>query len=130
MQAIRAAFEYSGQKCSALARVYVPRSLWEGGFQQTLVDQVNKITIGPCTSWDHFTGPVIAKHSFDKITGIIEKAKKDGGEVIAGGKCEWSERKNRRPRQVRNNDPSQGTTRRVSSSSLPSSSQRTPSRSP
>jgi 1-pyrroline-5-carboxylate dehydrogenase len=47
----------------------VPRSLWEGGFQQTLVEQVNKITIGPCTSWDHFTGP-----------------------VIASGKCEWGER--------------------------------------
>ncbi|WWC87653.1 1-pyrroline-5-carboxylate dehydrogenase [Kwoniella dendrophila CBS 6074] len=90
-QALRAAFEYSGQKCSALSRCYVPKSLWEGGFQELLVEETNKITIGPCTEWNHFTGPVIGRPAFDKITGIIEQAKKDGGEVIAGGK--WDDSK-------------------------------------
>ena len=85
MQAIRAAFEYSGQKCSALARCYVPKSLWEGGFRETLVAETNKITIGPCTSFEHFTGPVINKASYERITGIIEEAKAQGDEVVAGG---------------------------------------------
>ncbi|RSH84624.1 1-pyrroline-5-carboxylate dehydrogenase [Apiotrichum porosum] len=86
VQAIRAAFEYSGQKCSALSRVYVPRSLWEGGFQEELVKQAGSITIGPCTEFEHFTGPVIGRPSYDRITSIIEKAKAAGGEVIVGGK--------------------------------------------
>ncbi|ORX36362.1 delta-1-pyrroline-5-carboxylate dehydrogenase [Kockovaella imperatae] len=86
-QSIRAAFEYSGQKCSALSRCYVPESLWNNGFKETLIAETNKISIGPCFEFNHFTGPVIAQHSFDKITGIITKAKEAGGEVIAGGKC-------------------------------------------
>ena len=87
VQAIRAAFEYSGQKCSALARCYVPKSMWEGGFRDSLVKKVNAITVGPCTEWEHFTGPVINKPAFERITGIIEEAKQAGGEVIAGGDC-------------------------------------------
>jgi hypothetical protein len=62
--------------------------LWEGGFKDTLAAEAGKITIGPCTSWEHFTGPVIGKPAFDKITGIIEKAKKEGGEVLVGGQSE------------------------------------------
>ncbi|CAK9783390.1 delta-1-pyrroline-5-carboxylate dehydrogenase 1 [Cutaneotrichosporon oleaginosum] len=90
IQAIRAAFEYSGQKCSALARCYVPRSLWEGGFQEELVKQAGSITIGPCTEFQHFTGPVIGRPAFDRITGMIEKAKQAGGEVIVGGTADDS----------------------------------------
>ncbi|WWC68847.1 1-pyrroline-5-carboxylate dehydrogenase [Kwoniella pini CBS 10737] len=89
-QAIRAAFEYSGQKCSALSRCYVPSSLWNNGFKDLLVSETNKITIGPCTEWNHFTGPVIGKPAFQKITGIIAQAKKDGGEIIAGGSSDDS----------------------------------------
>ena len=77
----------SGQKCSALSRCYVPKSLWEGGFRDELGAQTNKITIGPCTSFEHFTGPVIGRPAFDKITGIIAKAKEAGGEILAGGSC-------------------------------------------
>lgn len=90
VQAIRAAFEYSGQKCSALARCYVPKSLWETGFKEELVKQTNNIKIGPCTEFGNFTGPVINGPAFDKISGMIEKAKKEGAEVIAGGKCDNS----------------------------------------
>ncbi|BEI82527.1 hypothetical protein CcaverHIS002_0303950 [Cutaneotrichosporon cavernicola] len=90
IQAIRAAFEYSGQKCSALSRCYVPRSLWEGGFQEELIKQAGSITIGPCTEFQHFTGPVIGRPAFDRITGIIEKAKQEGAEVIVGGTADDS----------------------------------------
>ena len=90
VQAIRGAFEYSGQKCSALARCYVPRSLWEGGFKDELQKQVNSISIGPCTEFEHFTGPVIGRPSFDRITSIIAKAKEAGGEILAGGSADDS----------------------------------------
>ena len=74
-----------------MARAYVPRSLWEGGFKQRLAEQTKSITVGACTEFQHFQGPVIGRPAFDKITGIIEQAKKDGGEVLAGG--EWDDSK-------------------------------------
>ncbi|KAL1702461.1 Aldehyde/histidinol dehydrogenase [Schizophyllum commune] len=85
VQTIRAAFEYSGQKCSALSRLYVPKSLWEGGFKDLLLSEVAKIKVGPCTEWTNHMGPVIAQPAFDKITGYIQKAKDAGGEVLIGG---------------------------------------------
>ncbi|KAL1664468.1 Aldehyde/histidinol dehydrogenase [Schizophyllum commune] len=85
VQTIRAAFEYSGQKCSALSRLYVPKSLWESGFKDLLLSEVAKIKVGPCTEWTNHMGPVIAQPAFDKITGYIQKAKDAGGEVLIGG---------------------------------------------
>lgn len=90
VQAIRAAFEYQGQKCSALSRCYVPESLWEGGFRDQLKEQCARITLGPCTEFGHFMGPVIGRPAFDKIKGMITKAKDAGGEVLTGGKCDDS----------------------------------------
>lgn len=91
IQLIRSAFEYSGQKCSACSRAYVPRSLWEGGFRDLLQKEVNAISLGPCTDYKHFLGPVIHRASFDKLTSAIEDAKKAGVEVLAGGK--WDDSK-------------------------------------
>lgn len=85
-EAIRAAFEYQGQKCSALSRLYVPASLWNNGFKEELVKQINSITVGPVQEFQHFMGPVIAAHSFKKITGFIDAAQKEGGKVLTGGK--------------------------------------------
>ncbi|KAI5479736.1 delta-1-pyrroline-5-carboxylate dehydrogenase [Pseudohyphozyma bogoriensis] len=86
IQAIRGAYEYQGQKCSALARLYVPQTLWsQGGFKDILLEEVAKITVGPPSEFEHYMGPVISKFSYDKIISYIEKAKAAGGEVIAGG---------------------------------------------
>ncbi|MGH3450863.1 MAG: aldehyde dehydrogenase family protein, partial [Haloechinothrix sp.] len=41
---IRGAFEYQGQKCSAVSRAYVPKSLWESGLRDQLADITKTIT--------------------------------------------------------------------------------------
>lgn len=84
-QCIRAGFEYQGQKCSALSRLYVPKSMWEGGLKEKLVNATRTISMGPVNEFKHFVGPVIAKHAYDKILGLIDDAKKEGGEVLIGG---------------------------------------------
>jgi len=84
LQAIRAGFEYQGQKCSALSRCYVPKSMWPE-FERILKAEVAKITVGPPTEWQHFVGPVIGRPAFEKITGMITKGKEAGGEIITGG---------------------------------------------
>ncbi|KIY66687.1 delta-1-pyrroline-5-carboxylate dehydrogenase [Cylindrobasidium torrendii FP15055 ss-10] len=85
LQTIRGAFEYSGQKCSALSRAYISKSVWEGGFKDLLLSEVAKIKTGNQLEWETFVGPVINRVAFDKITGYIKKAKDAGGEILAGG---------------------------------------------
>ncbi|KAF7332290.1 Delta-1-pyrroline-5-carboxylate dehydrogenase [Mycena kentingensis (nom. inval.)] len=85
IQTIRGAFEYSGQKCSALSRLYVSSSVWANGFKDQLLAEISKIKVGAPTEWSNYMGPVINRPSFDKIMGYIEKAKQAGGEVLIGG---------------------------------------------
>jgi 1-pyrroline-5-carboxylate dehydrogenase len=80
MQAVRGAFEYqgnihsqrfetrkvdqnhllTGQKCSALSRLYVSSSLWESGFRDQLLAEVAKIKMGPPQNFANFMGPVMS----------------------------------------------------------------------
>ncbi|KAL5529950.1 PUT2 [Sanghuangporus sanghuang] len=85
MQTVRGAFEYQGQKCSALSRLYVSSSLWANGFKDKLLQEVAKIKVGPVTDFSAFMGPVIGKPAFDRIVGYIQKAKEAGGEILIGG---------------------------------------------
>ncbi|KAI4857920.1 pyrroline-5-carboxylate dehydrogenase, partial [Aureobasidium sp. EXF-8846] len=87
---IRASFEYSGQKCSACSRVYLPQSR-----AQEFLDQMKKemepIKVGQPENYDNFLGPVIHKASFDKITDIIDKANGDSRlQRIFGGSYDGS----------------------------------------
>jgi len=84
-QSVRSAFEYQGQKCSALSRLYVPASLWGGGFKDQLLKSTASIKVGPPEDFENFMGPVIGKFAYNKITGLIGKAKEAGGEILIGG---------------------------------------------
>ena len=58
-QSIRSAFEYQGQKCSALSRLYVPASLWNAGFREQLITGTKAIRVGPPEKFQNFCGPVM-----------------------------------------------------------------------
>jgi len=85
LQSVRAAFEYQGQKCSALSRLYVSATAWEGGFRDQFLEEIAKIRVGPPQDFGNFMGPVIGKPAFDKIIGYIQKAREAGGEILIGG---------------------------------------------
>ncbi|KAJ7094527.1 delta-1-pyrroline-5-carboxylate dehydrogenase [Mycena belliarum] len=85
IQTIRGAFEYQGQKCSALSRLYVSSSVWSAGFKEMFLAEIAKIKVGGPDDWTNYMGPVIGRPSFDKIMSYIEKAKQAGGEVLTGG---------------------------------------------
>ncbi len=59
MQTVRGAFEYQGQKCSALSRLYVASSVWKAGFKDLLLAEVAKLKVGPVTDFTNFIGPVM-----------------------------------------------------------------------
>ncbi|KAJ6515618.1 delta-1-pyrroline-5-carboxylate dehydrogenase [Mycena sanguinolenta] len=85
IQTIRSAFEYQGQKCSALSRLYVSSSVWSSGFKDLLLEEIAKIKVGGPDDWSNYMGPVIGRPAFEKALGYIEKAKQAGGEILAGG---------------------------------------------
>lgn len=84
---IRAAFEYQGQKCSALSRLYVAESIWPE-FQEKLQARVAALKVGDPEDFGNFINPVIHERAFDRLREVIEQAKGDPElELIVGGKA-------------------------------------------
>lgn len=81
---IRSAFEYCGQKCSACSRMYVPRSLLDS-IVSGLLEERAKLKVGDPADYKAFMGAVIDDKAFARITGYIERARKDPKAKILGG---------------------------------------------
>ncbi len=88
--AIRGAFEYQGQKCSAASRMYIPKSRWSE-FKEKYVAEVSKIKMGNPEDFTNFMSAVIDKGAFKSIKEYIDYAKESkDAEIITGGKCDDS----------------------------------------
>ena len=88
--AIRGAFEYQGQKCSACSRIYVPRSCWEE-VEQTLQLKTKSIKTGSVMAYENFMAAVIDEASFDNALGYIERARaSDRARLLVGGTADKS----------------------------------------
>ncbi len=80
----RGGFEYQGQKCSAVSRVYVPRSRWADVRDRT-VAILRDVKMGDVSDFRNFMGAVIDKKAFDKISEYLADAKKNATIVHGGG---------------------------------------------
>ncbi|KAG6853137.1 hypothetical protein C0991_006617 [Blastosporella zonata] len=105
LQTLRGAFEYQGQKCSALSRLYVSTSVWNGGFKDQLLSEIANIKIGSPVDFSNFMGPVIGRPAYDKITSYIQKAKEAGGEILIGGSGDDSKGYFIQPTVILSKDP-------------------------
>ena len=87
---VRGAFEYQGQKCSALSRAYFPQSRW-AEIKPALIKTASTIKMGDVTDFTNFMSAVIDRNSFDNIKSFIEyAASSPDAEIIYGGKCDDS----------------------------------------
>jgi 1-pyrroline-5-carboxylate dehydrogenase len=86
--AVRGAFEFQGQKCSAASRLYVPRSIW-ANVREQIVAMIDDIKMGDVRDFRNFMGAVIDKRAFEKITGYIDYARTHGT-IAAGGTSDGS----------------------------------------
>ena len=86
----RGAFEYQGQKCSAVSRAYIPDNLWDEILCEIKCD-MNTLKMGPVEDFSNFVNAVIDEASFDKLSGYIDRAKHDKEvEIIHGGNYDKS----------------------------------------
>jgi 1-pyrroline-5-carboxylate dehydrogenase len=68
---IRSAYEYSGQKCSACSRLYVPESKWPH-VRDRLTQLASELKIDSPLKFETFTSAVIDETSFDRIKSYID----------------------------------------------------------
>lgn len=89
-QTIRSAFEYSGQKCSACSRLYVPESLWSSGFKDKLLEIAASLYVGPANDRNVYTSAVIDAAAFKRITDYISLVKSTPNEIklLLGGESD------------------------------------------
>jgi 1-pyrroline-5-carboxylate dehydrogenase len=79
----RSAFGLTGQKCSALSRVYVHKSLRDE-FLKRLVEKTKTFKIGDPALEDTYIGPVINEKAYKRHMTAVEAARKDG-KILTGG---------------------------------------------
>lgn len=86
--AVRSAYEFQGQKCSAMSRFYVPKSMWQqGDLKNALIAEAAKMTHGDDVTQLHYPlGPLISQSSSDRFSEFVAQAQKEGHKVIFGGK--------------------------------------------
>ena len=82
---MRSAFGATGQKCSACSRVYVSREVRDR-FVEQLVEKTKQIKVGIPLDRDVWMGPLINERALKNYENAIERAKRDGGRILVGGR--------------------------------------------
>ena len=102
---IRGAFEFQGQKCSAMSRAYIPSTIW-GDVKEKYLSDLGTVKVGSPRDFSNFVNAVIDKPAFDSITTYIDFAKNsDDAEIISGGTYDDSEGYFIQPTTILTTDP-------------------------
>jgi len=83
--AVKGAFGYQGQKCSACSRVIVEESVHDE-LLELMIEKAKELTVGPVEDHDNWMGPVINASAEEKILNYIEIGKEEGDLVLGGEK--------------------------------------------
>lgn len=78
------AFENSGQICSAIKRVYVPERMY-AEMLENLGQLAKGVKVGNGLDEGTELGPINNKPQFERVTELVEDAKKHGAKIVAGG---------------------------------------------
>ncbi len=105
MAMIRGAFEFQGQKCSAMSRAYIPETIWDE-LKEKYLSELETVTVGSPRDFTNFMNAVIDKPAFDSITQYIDYAKNaNEAEIISGGTYNDSEGYYIQPTTILTSDP-------------------------
>jgi 1-pyrroline dehydrogenase len=79
-----ASFYNSGQDCTAPCRVLAGPRVHDD-FVNKLSEAAKNVIVGDPNAEDTFMGPVVSAAQLDRVTGMVERATKNGAEIVAGG---------------------------------------------
>ncbi len=77
---ISGAFSYSGQRCTAIKRVLVPRRYY-ADVKQLLIDKTNQLSVGSALD-NKFITPLIDNSSSDYIQSLVDDAVSKGAKLL------------------------------------------------
>jgi aminomuconate-semialdehyde/2-hydroxymuconate-6-semialdehyde dehydrogenase len=81
---LRSSFLNQGEICLCGSRIYVEESLYEK-FISDFVASAKELKVGDPKDTNTFMGPLVSRSHYEKVLGVIEKAKSEGGQVLCGG---------------------------------------------
>jgi aldehyde dehydrogenase (NAD+) len=81
-QAVASAFIDAGQRCASGSRIIVFRHVYDD-FRQAIIKRTEAMKIGSGPQDE--CGPVISRHSLDRLLGAVEGGVSRGARVLAGG---------------------------------------------
>jgi acyl-CoA reductase-like NAD-dependent aldehyde dehydrogenase len=81
---VRSAFGMSGQKCSALSRLYVHEAVAEA-LTHELTQQIRAIRIGDPSRREHWLGPVTTAAAYEKYARYCNQLRTGGARILTGG---------------------------------------------
>jgi 1-pyrroline-5-carboxylate dehydrogenase len=81
---VRSAFGLTGQKCSALSRVYVEEAVAEALLAK-VVEKTKAIRVGDPCRRENWMGPVVNEAAAEAYVRYCERLRRDGGRVLVGG---------------------------------------------
>jgi alpha-ketoglutaric semialdehyde dehydrogenase len=81
---VKAAFAASGQRCTSISRVIVTREE-QASLEEALARETRELRVGHGLEPETDMGPLASQAQFDKVTGYLELARKEGHRVVVGG---------------------------------------------
>jgi acyl-CoA reductase-like NAD-dependent aldehyde dehydrogenase len=78
-------FAAAGQTCVAGSRAFVHESVYDE-LTRRLIARAGEIRIGNPMNPDTQMGPIATKSQHEKVADFVDRARGDGGEVVAGGR--------------------------------------------
>src|SRR5438128_3317165 len=78
-------FVNCGQDCTAATRVYVQDDIYDE-FLQSFLSKVRQIRVGDLSSESTDMGPLISATQRATVEGFVERALRDGANIVTGGK--------------------------------------------
>ena len=81
---MRSAYGLSGQKCSALSRIYVEDKVADA-LTEKLLGKIAALTVGDPTRQENWMGPVTTANAVEKYERYSKQLQEEGSRILAGG---------------------------------------------
>jgi 1-pyrroline-5-carboxylate dehydrogenase len=82
---VRSAYGLSGQKCSALSRIYVEEKVADALIEK-LLGKIGALTVGDPTRQENWMGPVTTANAVQKFERYAKQLNEDGSHILSGGR--------------------------------------------
>ena len=78
------AFWSAGQKCTATRRIYVEEPVYDE-FRSRLLERIESGKVGDPANGETEVGPLVNERQMQDVLDAVERGKREGGKVLAGG---------------------------------------------